>query len=121
MLENYTPFKNLAAMRIDINGNAIELRQSFRSHIIYEQITGESFHPKGMTEVITFFYCVIMANAPALELDFDSFVNWLDDNPSTVGDFSEWMVESNRRQAAMSPKDDKKETATKKPTAKKKK
>lgn len=109
-------------MKININNTEIVLKQSFRSHIIYEQITGETFQPKGMTEIITFLYCVIMASAPTLELDFDAFVDWLDNNPSTVGEFSEWMVECNRRQAAMSPKDDKKETATKKqPTAKKKK
>lgn len=108
-------------MKVTINDTEIELRQSFRSHIIYEQITEKAFQPKGLTEIITFLYCVIMASAPTLELEFDTFVNWLDENPATVSDFSDWMVANSRRQAALSPKEGKKEDVSHKPTAKKKK
>lgn len=107
-------------MKVNINNTEVELRQTFRSHIIYEQIKGETFQPKGLTEIITFLYCVVMASMPTLELDFDDFVNWLDENRSVVGDFSDWMVECNRKQSAMSPKEDKKEATKKKTSAKKK-
>jgi len=121
MLDNYTPFKNQRAMKVNINNTEIELKQSFRAHIIYEQVKGETFQPKGLTEIITFLYCVIMASAPTLELEFNDFVNWLDGNPSTVSDFSDWMVECNRKQGSLAPQMDGKETKPTKPTAKKKK
>lgn len=108
-------------MKVNINNTEIELRQSFRAHIIYEQIKGETFQPKGLTEIITFLYCVIMASDPTLELEFDAFVNWLDENPATVSDFSDWMVANNRRQQGMTAKEEKNETKPTKPTAKKKK
>ncbi len=108
-------------MKVNINNTEIELKQSFRSHIIYEQITGEAFQPKGLTEIITFLYCVVMASAPSFELEFDTFVDWLDEHPATIGEFSQWMVDNGRRQAAMSPKEEKKENKEGKTTAKKKK
>lgn len=106
-------------MKININNIEVELKQTFRSHIIYEQIKGETFQPKGLTEIITFLYCVVMASAPTLEVDFEQFIEWLDSNPGAIGEFSQWMVDNSRRQKGMSPKDNK--PAESKPTAKKKK
>lgn len=106
-------------MKVNINNNEIELKQSFRSHIIYEQITGETFQPKGITEIVTFFYCVVMASAQNLEVDFEQFIDWMDGNPNVLAEFSEWMVATNRRQQGMTAKNDKPQEG--KPTAKKKK
>lgn len=94
-------------MKVNINDKEIELKQTFRSHLIYEQVAGETFQPKGLTQIITFLYCVVMASAPTLELDFDQFVGWLDDNPATIAEFSQWMVDNSKRQSDMSAKSDK--------------
>ena len=43
-------------MIVNIKGNEIELKYTFRSMMIYEKIVGESFQPNGITEVIVYLY-----------------------------------------------------------------
>ena len=43
-------------MKVTIKNKEIELRYSFRSMMIYEKITGTSFNPKGVTEIMIYFY-----------------------------------------------------------------
>ena len=64
-------------MIITIEDKEITLKHSFRSHLVYENITGHSFAPKGITDVVTFFYCSVMAADIDLALTFDKFIDWL--------------------------------------------
>ena len=96
-----------------------ELKQTFRAHIIFEQITGETFTGKNLTQVITFFYSTIMACNPDLDLEFDAFIDYLDEHPDTITDFTNWLVSQDKKNAALNPKETKE--TEKKPTAKKKK
>lgn len=106
-------------MNIQINGNEIEVKQTFRAHIIYEQITGQTFSPKNVTDIITFFYSSVMASNTDLTLDFNDFIDWLDENPNTLTDFISFLTENDKRQQALSPKQDEK-TTVKQPAKKKK-
>lgn len=83
-------------MEIKINDKTIQLKKSFRSLIAYESATGKAFNPSTITESIMYFYCVIISSDSNLELSFDNFMDWLDDNPMALPEFTEWIVEQNK-------------------------
>ena len=84
-------------MKLTIKGKEIELKNTFRSMIIYEKITGESFTPKGMTEIITYFYSVVLASEKNLELGFEEFIDMLDEDKELLAQFNEWILNINQK------------------------
>ncbi len=82
---------NYNNMIIKINGKTVTLKYTFRAMMIYEKITGESFNPKGLTEIIIYFYSCVLASDKSLDFSFDDFTDYLDDNPEVLGEFSEWL------------------------------
>lgn len=101
-------------MKININGKKIELKYSFRSMMIYEKILGTSFDPKGMTEVMVYFYSTLIASDKTLELDFDGFMDWLDANPKAIQQFTEWLTTVLQKNAYINGKQEKTEVEPKK-------
>ena len=79
-------------MEIVIKGNTVSLKYSFRALMIYENITQKSFNPKGISDVVVFFYAVVVATTKDNTLSFDDFIDWLDDNPTAINDFSVWLT-----------------------------
>ena len=43
-------------MKITIKGKDVTMRYSMRSMMIYEKVMNASFKPKGLTEILAFFY-----------------------------------------------------------------
>ena len=84
-------------MKVNINNKEVELKYSFRSMIIYEKITNESFSPKGITEIINYFYSTVMASDKTLELGYEEFIDYLDENPERLTEFNEWLVKVTER------------------------
>lgn len=105
-------------MVIKINDTEIELKQTFRAHIIYEQITGNTFRAKNVTDIITFYYSTVMAANPELVITFDEFIGWLDEEPNRLTEFVNWLTENDKRQQELTPKTDTPKTI-KQPTKKK--
>lgn len=79
-------------MTIQINGKSITLKYSFRGFMIYEKITGESFNPSGITEILIYFYSTVLASCKDINLDFDEFMDYIDEHPELLGEFSEWLT-----------------------------
>lgn len=79
-------------MKITINGRDITLRYTFRAMIIYEKICNSSFTGKGITEVLCYLYSTILASDRDNTLTFDDFMDWLDENPEVISEFSEWLA-----------------------------
>lgn len=96
-------------MKILIQDREINIKYSFRGFMAYEQITGESFKPQGMKEVITLFYSMVMTADNELSITFDEFIDWLDENPEQLNNFSTFLVENTKRVEALAPKDNKEE------------
>lgn len=92
-------------MNIIINDEAIELRYSFRALMAYEQILNKTFEPKGITEVITFFYCVIITSKKDLQFTYDEFLDMLDENPGLIKEFSEWLTGAVQRNSSLMTND----------------
>lgn len=78
-------------MKITLNNKEIELKYSFRSMMMYENITGKSLEPKGLTDILTFFYCVVLASSKDYSLEFDKFIDWVDENPNSINEFGAWL------------------------------
>jgi hypothetical protein len=97
-------------MEIKIKGKNITLKYSFRGFMIYEKITGESFNPKGITEILVYFYSTIIGSAKDLDLEFDEFMDYLDENPGLVEEFSGWLASVMSRNSYINQSQDKEKT-----------
>ena len=89
-------------MDVTIKGNTYTLKYSFRALMIYENITQKSFSPQGLSDVITFFYSVVVASSRDNNLRFDDFIDWIDDNPSSLSEFSNWLNDVYKHQMEIS-------------------
>ena len=88
-------------MKIVIKGEELELKYSFRALIIYENIMNKSFEGRGITEILTFMYCVILGSQKGLEFTYDEFLDLIDEKPGIIKDFSEWLTGAVQRNASM--------------------
>ena len=88
-------------MKIVIKEQEIELKYSFRSLMVYEQILGKTFQPHGLTEILTFMYCIIITSKKDLQFTYDEFLDLIDENPGIIKDFSEWLTGAVQRNASM--------------------
>lgn len=86
----------------------IELKSKMRSLLIYEQIAGKPFAPNGFTDMMLYFYSVILANYPNIQLTFDELLDEVDNNPSLFSEFTGWIEEQAKRNAIFDVEDSKK-------------
>lgn len=91
-------------MEITINNKTVTLKKTFRSVIAYEQATKKTFNPSTISEMILYFYCVIIASDTELEITYDDFLNWLDDNENTLKDFTMWLSKMNEVESTTAKK-----------------
>ena len=99
-------------MEIVIKGNKVSLKYSFRALMIYENIAQKSFNPKGISDVVVFFYSVVVASTKDTTLSFDDFIDWLDANPTAISEFSVWLTSVFEAQSGLVNKDIKPEETT---------
>lgn len=91
-------------MKVKYKNNDYELKYSFRSMMLFENITHETFSVRTYTDTIVFFYCTLVTAAGDDTIDFDEFLMWLDDNPEYVKEFSDWIVANIEAQNRKMPK-----------------
>lgn len=102
-------------MKVTINNKEIELKYSFRAMMIYEKITGTSFNPKGVTEILIYFYSSILASDKNINLTFEDFMNWVDGEPTALNEFSTWLTSTLTKNTVLNDKGDSgEESASKK-------
>lgn len=85
-------------MKVTIKGKEIELKQTIRALMMYENIEGKSFNPQGITDMITYFYCTVLASSGDYSISFDDFLDELDNNSELVKEFSDWLTGSESNQ-----------------------
>lgn len=79
-------------MEIKINEKTYEVKYGFRALLIYENITNESFQPNGLNSMLILFYSCIMAGNKDATIDFESFVDALDEQPEKVSEFGDYIL-----------------------------
>ena len=78
-------------MKITINEKEIELKYSFRALMMFENINGTTYNGGGLTEAITLFYCIAVTSSKDYSLDYDYFIDWLDENQDILKEFFTWI------------------------------
>lgn len=64
---------------IEINGKKITLKPGTRAILIAEEITGKAFELRMTKDVMAYIYASMMAGTPNLDLNFDDFLDAMDD------------------------------------------
>lgn len=67
-------------MNITINKKDYKVKYTIRACFIFEQITGRAFEIKTLLDNYLFFYSMILANNPDNVLDWDEFLDALDED-----------------------------------------
>ena len=101
-------------MKVTIKEKEITLKSSFRALIAYEQITNHVFNPSTITDMILYFYCIIISSKEFDEpMTFDEFMDYLDEHQDLLNTFTTWLTESSKQNQIFEGKEEKK-TAVKK-------
>lgn len=85
-------------MTITINNNEYKVKITLRAMLIFEQITKRPFNPSSMLDEYVYFYCILLANNPDMNMDFNKFMDALDDNPSIINQYKNILEEYNNQQ-----------------------
>lgn len=86
-------------MKLTIKDKEVELKYSFRSLLMWENITNKEFELKTKTDVLLYMLCVILSSDKTMHLTFDELLDMIDENPQLMVDFSEWFVTEMKKQA----------------------
>lgn len=84
-------------MTISIYNKEVELKQTLRALFIYEKITNEMFNPSTLTNIVIYFYSVVMASDKYLAISFEEFTDWLDNNMTELTNFTNWLAQVNNK------------------------
>lgn len=95
-------------MTIKIGDREIKLKYSFRALMLYENIQKKSFAPETTTDVLVFMFCVIMGSAKDLQLDFNEFLDMIDENPYLMTEFAEWLTGEINKNNTLTPETEEK-------------
>ena len=77
---------------IKIKDKEIELKQTLRALIMYENITDKAFEPKTFQDILTFLYCIVLTSSNDYSLiTFDEFIDYIDENHQVLEDMIKWL------------------------------
>ena len=85
-------------MKIKINDKEIELKQTIRSLLMFENIQGTSYAPKSLNDVLLYLYCVVVASSKDYSLDYDQFIDWVDENPADLEKIVQFIQQTEQNQ-----------------------
>lgn len=69
---------------VNINGKDYQIKQTVRGLFLWEQIAGRPFEVKTTLDNYLYYYCLILANNKDCELDWDAFLDAIDNDPSII-------------------------------------
>lgn len=81
-------------MKVTIKGKEIELKNSIRAYMIYENVEGKSFTFSSVSDLVTFFYCTIVSSSKDYSITLDEVIDEIDKNPNLIQEFSTWLESS---------------------------
>jgi hypothetical protein len=85
-----------------IDGKEYKVKQTMRSIMLFEEMTGKSvgsMDASKIGDVMMMLYCTLKAcnKADFENVDFDSFVDMVDDNPSIVEEISKAISDNKKK------------------------
>ena len=84
-------------MEIQIKGTAYNIRYTIRAMFVFEQITGKIFRLENLTDYYLFYYSLLVANNPDLQMTFEDFIN---DEPTLVIQLQDFLSKEMEKQSA---------------------
>lgn len=85
-------------MTITINDKEIELKQTIRSLLMYENIQGESYQPKSLNDILLYIFCVVVSSSKDYSLDYDTFIDWVDEHPDELTQIVQFIQQTQQNQ-----------------------
>lgn len=79
--------------KITIKNKVYKVRYTFRALMLFEQITSKMFSIDNLTDQITFFFCLLLANNPDDKLTYEEFIDALDDDSTILNQFQKFLAD----------------------------
>ena len=98
---------------IKINGVDYKIKYTIRALFIFEQITGKAFKIENLLDNYIFFYSMILANNPDNTLDWDVFLNCIDENPNLFQEMNDIVNDEEKKSKVFDKKEGKVKTTKK--------
>lgn len=83
---------------MEIRNKEYKLKYTLRALFIFEQITGKVFKLETLTDEYIFFYSMLLANNPNMELSFDSLIDAIDEDINIMLQFQNYMKSEMEKQ-----------------------
>lgn len=84
-------------MNITINGKEYKVKYTIRALFIFEQITKRAFEISTTLDNYLFFYCMILANNPDTTLEWDEFIDAMDNDISLIPQLNQVVADTQRK------------------------
>ena len=81
---------------ITINGKEYNLKYTLRALFIFEQITKKAFKIESLLDNYIFFYSLILANNKDNPIDWDEFINAMDEDSTLLLKMNELLNDQNK-------------------------
>lgn len=101
-------------MEITINDKPYKLKYTLRAMMLFEQITKKIFSIESLSDELVFFYSIILANNPDEPMNFDQFLDAIDNDPDLLIQFQNFLIEENNKRNTYTEDNTKKEDFKKK-------
>ena len=82
---------------IKINDKEYKVKYTIRALFYWEQITGKSFAINTLLDNYLFFYCMILANNPDNVLEWEDFLNAIDNDPTLFSQINSTVEDSQKK------------------------
>lgn len=81
-----------------INNTEYKLKYTLRALFIYEQLTGKAFRLETITDEYIFFYCMLVANNPDMNLTFNELIEAIDEDMGIMLEFQGFLKKEMEKQ-----------------------
>ena len=82
---------------IFIKGKEYNLKYTIRSLFLFEQITKKTFKIETLLDNYIFFYCILLANNKDNMLEWDEYIDALDDDPMLFSRMTEIIAKQQKK------------------------
>ena len=84
-------------IQLSLNGETFKIKYSFRALMYFEEMTSKKIDQinENVSDTLTIFYCILKAsNRDKFNYIFDEFVDVIDEFPTSLEVFTEFLTES---------------------------
>ena len=90
---------------IKINDKEYKVKYTIRALFYWEQITGKPFAINTLLDNYLFFYCMILANNPDDVLEWDQFLNAIDNDPTLFSQINSTVEDGQKKEELFNKED----------------